>query len=134
VRVSRRGVAPTIALLTGAGCAEVIQPTQPSVAQPVVIDPYGWSGPGPDPWAIRPEGSLQLWKPAQAPTRRLSLERPLPPGFNAGIASVAWLGPNEALANNVEVVITFAGQPNEVFALDSLASDVAGLRLGNGCP
>jgi murein DD-endopeptidase MepM/ murein hydrolase activator NlpD len=100
--------------------------------QPVVIDPYGWSGPGPDPWAIRHEGaaSLQLWKPAQAPTRRLTLQRPLPPGFNAGITSVAWLGPNDALApNNEEVVITFAGQLNEVFTLDSLTSDVARLRF-----
>jgi murein DD-endopeptidase MepM/ murein hydrolase activator NlpD len=33
------------------------------------IDPYGWEGAGPDPWAAHPQGaaSVWLWKPGQAP-------------------------------------------------------------------
>jgi murein DD-endopeptidase MepM/ murein hydrolase activator NlpD len=35
----------------------------------VDIDPYGWEGPGPDPWAQHPRGapSLWLWQEGQAP-------------------------------------------------------------------
>jgi murein DD-endopeptidase MepM/ murein hydrolase activator NlpD len=37
--------------------------------QPTLIDPYGWSGNGVDPWSIHPEGasSIWLWKAGQEP-------------------------------------------------------------------
>jgi murein DD-endopeptidase MepM/ murein hydrolase activator NlpD len=37
---------------------------------PTVVDPYGWDGPGPDPWAQAPQGaeSLYLWQDGEAPT------------------------------------------------------------------
>lgn len=38
-----------------------------------LIDPYGWQGPGADPWAQHPDGaaSLWLWQPGEAPSLRL---------------------------------------------------------------
>src|SRR5438067_1407136 len=35
----------------------------------IPIDPYGWEGPGPDPWAQHPDGatSFWLWQDRQAP-------------------------------------------------------------------
>lgn len=46
---------------------------------PVAIDPFGWQGAGPDPWAQRPNGaaSLWLWRPGQAP--ELSIPPNAPP-------------------------------------------------------
>jgi murein DD-endopeptidase MepM/ murein hydrolase activator NlpD len=37
--------------------------------QSALIDPYGWSGNGVDPWSVHPEGaaSILLWKDRQAP-------------------------------------------------------------------
>jgi murein DD-endopeptidase MepM/ murein hydrolase activator NlpD len=38
-----------------------------------LIDPYGWQGPGADPWSQHPEGaaSLWLWQPGEAPSLSL---------------------------------------------------------------
>jgi hypothetical protein len=35
-----------------------------------VVDPYGWDGPGEDPWANNERGadSVYLWKDGEAPT------------------------------------------------------------------
>ncbi len=37
---------------------------------PAPVDPYGWLGYGPDPWALHPRGaeSIPLWQPGQAPS------------------------------------------------------------------
>ncbi len=37
---------------------------------PTPVDPYGWEGPGPDPWALDPMGaeSIWLWQDGQAPS------------------------------------------------------------------
>lgn len=47
---------------------------------PAVIDPFGWSGPGADPWEGSPEGakSIALWKPNEAPSLFRRFELPLP--------------------------------------------------------
>jgi hypothetical protein len=59
------------------GCAttsalyfEVRRLTGTNSGRPAVVDPYGWDGPGPDPWATHERGapSLYLWKPGEAPT------------------------------------------------------------------
>jgi len=38
-----------------------------------LVDPYGWEGNRPDPWAQRSEGraSIWLWRPSEAPRLRL---------------------------------------------------------------
>jgi murein DD-endopeptidase MepM/ murein hydrolase activator NlpD len=38
----------------------------------VRVDPYGWEAPGPDPWALHPQGasSFWLWLPGEAPPLR----------------------------------------------------------------
>jgi hypothetical protein len=35
----------------------------------VPVDPYGWEGPGTDPWAIHADGAVSkwFWKEGQAP-------------------------------------------------------------------
>jgi murein DD-endopeptidase MepM/ murein hydrolase activator NlpD len=59
------------------GCAttsalsfEVRRLTGTNDGRPAVVDPYGWDGPSPDPWARDSRGapSLYLWKPNEAPT------------------------------------------------------------------
>lgn len=59
------------------GCAtqpllyfEVKRLTGTHSGRPAVVDPYGWDGPGPDPWAQDPRGapSVYLWKDGEAPT------------------------------------------------------------------
>jgi murein DD-endopeptidase MepM/ murein hydrolase activator NlpD len=65
----------------------------------VAIDPYGWDGPDPDPWASHERGaaSLWLWLPEQAPPIRYR-ERVARPNFNDGddapvaLTRIAWLG------------------------------------------
>jgi murein DD-endopeptidase MepM/ murein hydrolase activator NlpD len=44
------------------------------------IDPFGWSGPGADPWEGKAEGakSIDLWKPNEAPSLFRRGELPLP--------------------------------------------------------
>ena len=65
--------------------------------QETTIDPYGWEGPGPDPWAQNSQGaeSLWLWKPGQAPAlfREVDLA-PNPSGSSAPVALTAlrWMG------------------------------------------
>ncbi|MFN0179134.1 MAG: M23 family metallopeptidase [Gemmatimonadales bacterium] len=121
------------------GCAKgphlhfsVVRMTQTNNGQPAVIDPYGWTSTATDRWQAAPDGaqSIYLWNTGQEPTRRLTVERPIDAGVNAGITSVAWLGPNDATTpNNEELVLSFAGSAGQVFTVDSLKSDVAGLRF-----
>lgn len=46
--------------------------TQTNTGRPVLIDPYGWEGKEPDPWAQHPSGSgsVWLWLPDEAPRLR----------------------------------------------------------------
>ncbi len=48
----------------------VRQMTGTRSGQPTVVDPYGWDGPAPDPWAKAEKGakSVYLWKDGEAPT------------------------------------------------------------------
>lgn len=59
------------------GCAsapllyfEVKRLTGTKTGAPTVVDPYGWDGPGSDPWEADARGapSAWLWKPGEAPT------------------------------------------------------------------
>lgn len=59
------------------GCAttdaltfQVLRMTGTRSGRPTAVDPYGWDGPQPDPWAEDERGapSLYLWKPGEAPT------------------------------------------------------------------
>jgi murein DD-endopeptidase MepM/ murein hydrolase activator NlpD len=68
-----------IGLSGQSGCAlgpllyfEVKRLTGTRTGQPTVVDPYGWDGPGDDPWAKNERGaeSLYLWKDGEAPTLR----------------------------------------------------------------
>lgn len=44
--------------------------TGTKTGKPTPVDPYGWDGTSPDPWAKHPEGaqSVYLWKEGEAPT------------------------------------------------------------------
>lgn len=66
-----------IGLSGESGCAtgpqlyfEVKRLTATRTGEPVVVDPYGWDGPGPDPWAEAAAGapSQYLWFAHEAPT------------------------------------------------------------------
>jgi len=76
----------------------------------VVIDPFGWAGSGPDPWATNPSGaqSLYLWLPGQAPPFYREVQNTLNPnaGDNApvGITRVRYVGVNDAANPNNEFV------------------------------
>ncbi|MBX7098833.1 MAG: M23 family metallopeptidase [Myxococcaceae bacterium] len=49
---------------------KVLRLTGTRTGQPTTVDPYGWDGPGPDPWARHARGteSLYLWQDGEAPT------------------------------------------------------------------
>lgn len=49
---------------------EVHRLTGTNSGRPAVVDPFGWQGEGPDPWAQHPDGarSVWLWKRGQAPS------------------------------------------------------------------
>jgi murein DD-endopeptidase MepM/ murein hydrolase activator NlpD len=58
------------------GCAggphlhfDILRLAHTNNGQPVHIDPFGWEGPGADPWAQHPDGapSVWLWKKGQEP-------------------------------------------------------------------
>jgi murein DD-endopeptidase MepM/ murein hydrolase activator NlpD len=80
VRPGERVVAGQRVGLSGqSGCAlqpllyfEVLRLTGTRSGAPTVVDPYGWDGPGPDPWAQSEQGapSSYLWKDGEAPTLR----------------------------------------------------------------
>jgi murein DD-endopeptidase MepM/ murein hydrolase activator NlpD len=66
-----------IGLAGMSGCAvtpatffQVLRLTGTKTGRPTVMDPYGWDGPGKDPWAEDERGapSLYLWQPGEAPT------------------------------------------------------------------
>ena len=48
---------------------KVVRLTGTNSGQPAPVDPFGWAGSGPDPWAQHPAGatSIWLWKPDEAP-------------------------------------------------------------------
>ncbi len=53
---------------------EVLRLTDTRTGRPAVVDPYGWDGPGPDPWAESEHGvrSDWLWIDGEAPTLKSS--------------------------------------------------------------
>jgi len=57
----------------------------------VVVDPYGWDGPGPDPWAQDTRGapSIWLWDQAPAPRRQTRRAPNSAPGDNSVVAITA---------------------------------------------
>ncbi|MBL8961136.1 MAG: Ig-like domain-containing protein [Gemmatimonadetes bacterium] len=65
-----------IGLSGGVGCSlnphlhlGIFRMTQTKNGQASIIDPYGWEGPGTDPWLNEADGaaSIYLWKPNEAP-------------------------------------------------------------------
>lgn len=77
----------------------------PATGQFVTIDPYGWEGPGSDPWAQSPQGapSLWLWQPGQAPP----LYRQVTQAVGSApitITALRWLGYRDNLNPNNEFV------------------------------
>lgn len=48
---------------------EILRLTQTPTGGPTPVDPYGWRGEEPDPWAEHPQGAVSqvLWRPHQAP-------------------------------------------------------------------
>ena len=83
--------------------------TSTNNGQPTRIDPYGWEGPGSDPWAQHSQGaeSIRLWREGEAPSvfRWYSL----PPNPVAGTAPVAitfvrWMGYKDDQNPNNEIV------------------------------
>lgn len=64
-----------IGLSGHSGCTTVshvhftVQRLAPGAAHGVVVDPYGWESPQPDPWELHPDGamSLWLWRDREAP-------------------------------------------------------------------
>jgi murein DD-endopeptidase MepM/ murein hydrolase activator NlpD len=65
-----------IGLSGGVGCSlnphlhlGIFRMTQTKNGQPSIIDPYGWEGPGTDPWLNEADGaaSIYLWKADEAP-------------------------------------------------------------------
>jgi murein DD-endopeptidase MepM/ murein hydrolase activator NlpD len=66
-----------IGLAGMSGCAvtpatffQVLRLTGTKTGRPTIVDPYGWDGPGKDPWAQDERGapSQYLWQPGEAPT------------------------------------------------------------------
>lgn len=54
----------------------VLRLTHTNNGRPTPIDPFGWQGPGADPWAQHPDGaeSLWLWQEGEAPPGGQALE------------------------------------------------------------
>ncbi len=81
----------------------------------ITVDPYGWTGPGIDPWEANPLGakSLFLWLPGQAPLVRIGRDTTLAPLNSAqsgpgkkpvGIVSWIFAGPDDNVSPNNEYV------------------------------
>lgn len=75
-----------------------------------LIDPYGWSGPGEDPWTLDPLGaeSVDLWQEGGAPERFFDnfFAANNCSGCRAPVAitRVRWMGPDDDAAPNNEFV------------------------------
>jgi murein DD-endopeptidase MepM/ murein hydrolase activator NlpD len=99
----------------------------------VRIDPYGWSGPGPDPWAADPNGaaSAWLWQDGQAPL--LFRERRLDPNPNptdnapVAITRLRWMGYADSQNPNNE----FAELTLDPRFAPSGSFDLTGFTLSN---
>lgn len=99
----------------------------------VRIDPYGWEGLDPDPWAVHPQGaqSLWLWRDGQAPAlfKQVKLDPNPGPNDNARVAitTLRYLGwRDEDHPNNEYVELTLDPR----FA-PSGTQDLTGYRLKN---
>jgi murein DD-endopeptidase MepM/ murein hydrolase activator NlpD len=98
----------------------------------VRVDPYGWEGPGPDPWAQHPDGthSTWLWKDAAPALRR---QYRVQPNVDAtakapvAITAIQWMGwRDDQHPNNEWVELTLDPR---VAALGRF--DLTGYRLCN---
>lgn len=104
-----------VALSGNTGCTsaphlhfEVQRLTQTKTGQSTVIDPFGWTGAGTDPWESASDGaaSIQLWKANQAPAlwREVRLNPPQNPGAAVLVSRVVFEGVNDADTPNNEYV------------------------------
>ncbi len=91
---------------------EVWRLTDTVSGRPARVDPYGWEGEGPDPWATHPDGaaSVWLWGEGAAPPLLREVRRPanVGPGERAPVAIVAlrWMGfRDDAHLDNEQVVL-----------------------------
>ena len=103
----------------------VLRQTNTTSGQSTLVDPYGWEGTTPDPWAQHPQGaqSFWLWKEGQAPAifREFHLA-PNPTGSTAPvtITAVRWMGwKDEQNPNNefVELTLDLRFVPSGTFDL-----------------
>ena len=87
----------------------VLRTTQTNNGQPSIIDPYGWSGTGADPWTANPAGaaSIRLWRSGEAPTLATRITIPVTDaGSNAffGLTYAQTMGLNDAANPNNEFI------------------------------
>lgn len=83
----------------------------PAQQRRVIIDPFGWTGNGTDPWASHPDGipSTELWRPGRAPTLHRWFDYP-PEELNTAFGSpivitrVRFMGIRDAANPNNEFV------------------------------
>jgi murein DD-endopeptidase MepM/ murein hydrolase activator NlpD len=107
------GLSGTTGCSTGPHLHFNVRRFEPGTGRVALIDPYGWEGPGVDPWAEHPQGaaSLWLWHPEHAPA--IFREERLPPNpFPRNTAPVAitqfrWMGwKDDEYPNNELVELT----------------------------
>lgn len=106
--------------------------------QLTIVDPYGWTGAGTDPWTLKPNGavSLNLWKAGQAPVMSVGFDAVLKPMNDASsgpglkpvaISRMSYMGDRDDLHPNnewIEVQIDPAVVPGTTY-------DMTGVYLKN---
>ncbi len=79
----------------------------PATRKYVTVDPYGWEGSGPDPWAVDPRGaqSVWLWRDAPPLYKEYHQAANSPSGnAAAAVTGIRWLGYRDDLNPNNEFV------------------------------